>query len=265
MNTTVFAFDIDGTLINHAGFMHPDDRKILETRKDLILIPSTGRTLHSFKRSLQSHGLLLLDQLLPMPFIALNGSLIYKQNEKLEKCFSFNGSEKKTISATIPRFPRVSFFFMGDNEIFLCNPTPIGDQFIEKYELNILRVDGISDRSFGKVMCVSDHNSELEHLEQVLTNLPAEKVCPMPSVFELTPIGVDKGSSLLKLLYSMGISNPHIYAAGDGGNDLAMLQKATRSFAPLTSPDAIKNSADQLIDWEITGLLSPMLIAAGVE
>ena len=57
MTAPVFIFDLDGTLLNEERRMHPRDREILLSRRDLVLIPATGRTLTSAKGSFAENGL----------------------------------------------------------------------------------------------------------------------------------------------------------------------------------------------------------------
>ena len=71
--------------------------------------------------------------------------------------------------------------------------------------------------------------------------------------------GINKGSGLLKLLRVLGQENLPLYVAGDGENDLPMMQMARVSFAPVNAlPDVIKQSHFK-IDVDQQGLLRLMM------
>ncbi len=84
-------------------------------------------------------------------------------------------------------------------------------------------------------------------------------------MFELTRAGVDKGHGLLTLLDALGLDDVRIVAVGDGGNDRPMFDVADLSLAPATSPRAIQEHADHVVEPEVNGLLAPVLRIAGLS
>jgi hydroxymethylpyrimidine pyrophosphatase-like HAD family hydrolase len=56
----------------------------------------------------------------------------------------------------------------------------------------------------------------------------------------------------------MNLSDRDLFTTGDGGNDLAMLKMAKKSFTAITRPDDIKGQVDHVIDPTKEGLLTPI-------
>lgn len=65
---------------------------------------------------------------------------------------------------------------------------------------------------------------------------------------EITDKKADKGTALLKLAESLGISQEETLAMGDSGNDLSMLQAAGISVAMINSPEFVKELTDYVSD-----------------
>lgn len=61
---------------------------------------------------------------------------------------------------------------------------------------------------------------------------------------EINAPGVDKGEGLLRLGTLLGIQREEIMACGDGGNDLAMIQKAGLGVAMANATEEVKAAAD---------------------
>jgi hydroxymethylpyrimidine pyrophosphatase-like HAD family hydrolase len=52
--------------------------------------------------------------------------------------------------------------------------------------------------------------------------------------------------------------------AGDGGNDLPIFKLASRTYAPNSGSENVKAQADVIINRDTCGVLTPMLIDAGL-
>ena len=65
--------------------------------------------------------------------------------------------------------------------------------------------------------------------------------------YEITPKGVDKGTSMVKLEELMHLPDNHFFVSGDAGTDLAMRKNAVLFFAPETAEEIVRRSADYII------------------
>lgn len=64
-----------------------------------------------------------------------------------------------------------------------------------------------------------------------------------PFFLEVTPQGIDKGTSLSRLCQHLGLTMADVCAFGDGMNDLTMLQQAGYSVAMANASDQVKQHA----------------------
>ena len=74
----------------------------------------------------------------------------------------------------------------------------------------------------------------------------AEIVRGGPEIIELTPPGIDKGTTLLRTAELLGIGQQEIIAIGDSENDLAMVKAAGLGVSMLNGSGEIKAAADYI-------------------
>jgi len=142
----------------------------------------------------------------------------------------------------------------------MINPTPFGFRSCRQLGFEVCSFTGIeSEYRFGKLMCISDQPNQLQKFAKAASDHNLEGVYSLNTVYELTPKSVDKGIGLQKLFEAMKLKPDLFIAAGDGENDLALFRIADITFAPSTSPDIIRRNADQITDWENSGILEPIL------
>lgn len=260
MPSSALCFDLDGTLVNDQGFIHPQDVMLLDhPPSEVLFIPATGRPLESVRRTLRKAGL-FKETKIPFPLVLQNGSLLYRPDEVQASYKPFDIQTQKTLIALAKGRPETTFLFLGMKEIHLLWPSRFGLASVEKYEFEVVPfTDQSVDCPFSKVMCISNVVRDLSPLAQVAKWMPVDTAFSTPTIFEITPQGINKGSGLLELLCVLGQENIPLYVAGDGENDLPMMQMARVSFAPMNAlPDVIKQAHVKL-DVDQEGLLRPMM------
>ena len=67
-----------------------------------------------------------------------------------------------------------------------------------------------------------------------------------PFFMELTPPGIDKATSLERLLELTGLKREELIACGDGFNDVSMIKYAGLGVAMSNAQDAVKEVADEI-------------------
>jgi len=260
MHKPIICFDFDGTLVNHQGEMHPMDKEILQ-RDDppAYFITATGRSLEAVHSTFIKHGLF---EGVPFPFpsITLNGGQVSDAGGKSIAYFSFDIETQHKVIELTEGFPSVTFLLLDQFNVYLVDPDETGMRRAGKYEMYpIPYAPQLKDLSFCKLMCLSDEHDSLLKIAESASDFQVESAFSMQTIFELTPLGVNKGSSLSYLLNVLKLEGVPLYAAGDGGNDLAMLNLADVSFTAETSPEYIRQAVDHVIDIEHEGLLTPIL------
>lgn len=68
--------------------------------------------------------------------------------------------------------------------------------------------------------------------------------CSDPFFLEIMPPGIDKGSSLLRLLESIGMSADQMICCGDGFNDITMIEVAGLGVAMANAQSVVLDKAD---------------------
>ncbi|NPV86194.1 MAG: HAD family phosphatase [Anaerolineae bacterium] len=265
MKFPILVSDLDGTLVDHQGNIHPADVALLAAQKlPARLILATGRSLGSVRATFSRHNLFLKNPL-PFAMVLHNGAVGLLPEEKLVHYAHFDAALQKHLVEVLRHFDRITTLFFHQDDCYFMYLTPFGVQAAELYGYHPMPLTAqASQLPFSKIMCISDSPPLLDEVSQQVRHLPAGNSYSMPTIFELAPPGVNKASGLKALLKALGCEGLPLFIAGDGGNDLEMLQMAEVSFSPQTSPLEIRQMVDRVIDTSQCGLLKPMLAAAGI-
>lgn len=263
MTRPILSFDLDGTLVDRHGRIHPNDIALLESAQPpAVLVPATGRSLGALRRTFNHNGLFMGRQI-ACPLVLQNGSLLLSADETPLAYFPFEPDLQERLIDRAFQKPDITFLFLSANQVHLLWPNPFGVQAADQYEFSVTPFTARSrGAAFSKIMCLSNCAAALAEIAAWAGGLPVEGAYSMPTIFEITPQGTDKGSGLRRLLAALGLNGRTIVAAGDGENDLPLLRRAAVACAPTTAPEAIRRRARHVIDVSREGLLAPMLAFA---
>lgn len=260
----MISFDLDGTLLNPQGQIHPQDIRLLLSEQPFCFIPATGRPLHSTRKTLALAGL-FEGQKLPFPLVLQNGAVIYAPGEELLAHFDLPPEPQTELVERLKKAKRVTVLLKEIDTIYPLRVTPFGAERVAEYHFNLCPGVPLKRRPVcNKIMCICEENGPLQEIYESTADLPLERAFSMGSILEFTAQGVNKGFGVKKLVEALGLAGLPFYAAGDGGNDLAILEIADLSFAPLSSPKEIRRRAGKIIDTRENGLLTPLIQALPV-
>jgi HAD superfamily hydrolase (TIGR01484 family) len=260
MPTKIICFDLDGTLVDDSGKIHPDDIVILKTMpKDVVFIPASGRSLDSVKRIFNKNGLFIQEKF-PLPLILQNGSLVYGAGEQLLGYFPFPEVIQAQLIDMALKNDEICYLFMADKYIHRLWDHPDGIAATEKYDFKVDQFPPTTNHNmYSKVMCLASDHEALLSVAKSCQNIPIEGVFSMPTIFEITPFNVNKGTGLKYYLESAGIQNSNIIAAGNDQNDLDILRLADHSFVPVGSNAASTINDCIIVNTTQIGILTSML------
>ncbi len=260
MPLPIICFDMDGTLLDEHGRIHPGDVAILASADPpALFIPTTGRPTGSVRRVF-ARGNLFLHHAIPFHMVLQNGALLLAPPGVTLAYDGLEAGVQKELLRLAYDFPQVTFLFLSAAEIYVLWPSPLGMRLAASFDFDLRPLSEADGRVvFGKVMCMSDSPSVLDSISGIVASWPVESALSMPTILEITNYHVDKGSGVTKLLEKIGLSGQPVYAAGDWGNDLPLFRIAAASFAPSTAAATIKSVASHVIDVEHDGLLHPIL------
>jgi len=254
-----FCFDLDGTLLDEGGQIHPNDIDLLSKFEDYNFVVTTGRSRESVRRSFNSNGL-FIDSIIPISMVLLNGSLIYASDERFISYHPFTPEIQSELIKTINQFPNITFLLLNVDNIHIINPTLFGMRACTNFKFITTPFSGEdASLSFSKLMCISPEIVELNEFSTLFSELPIEIAMSMDYVLEITPSGINKAVGLQRLLNDLQIENEIILAAGDGGNDVPLFNLAYLSFVPENAPEHVKSYANFVISRSDSGILSPMI------
>jgi HAD superfamily hydrolase (TIGR01484 family) len=260
MSQPILCFDLDGTLVDGAGRIHANDSRLLAAEPPpALFVPCTGRSLDSVKRTFARNGL-FAGAKLPFPLVLQNGSLLIGVGEHPLAYLPFEAALQADLIRLVAGFSHITFLFLSERDTHLLGAHPFGVKAVQKYEFEPRPFGADSANAlFSKVMCISDAAPDLADLAERLRDWPVEANYSMPTIFEITPRGVNKGEGVRLLQRLLGRVTDFVCAAGDGENDLAMLLGANCAFVPHTASARIRQAAFKVIDVSEKGLLAPML------
>lgn len=263
MSKPILCFDFDGTLVDEHGHVHPNDIDILRNEDRVIFIPATGRPLHAVRHAFQRNGL-FSDKPISFPMVLQNGAVIYHPNEVLQQQTPFPVDEQTKLLEISQRHSQVCCLLFSVNQVEIMWPNPVAQRMVRRFDLDVQQFQRQSNL-YTKFVYIADAATAMAEFLTEIEAIPVEKSFSLPTVLELTKIGIDKGQMLVKLLDNLGLHDAQVIAAGDGENDLSLFDVADMSFCPNNSPAAIKACANTEIDITETGLLAPMLAEIGLR
>lgn len=205
---------------------------------------STGRT---------KQGYVCKDSLLcNAPVLLANGSMLYDFNTDEVVYTDAVGRENiKFLRKLATDYHDISIEMYGtDFSTFCYNRDDCSRRHFENQFIKWSDITDFTEASFPfvKVMLsVGDRGAEIsEYLE---TNIPSclKYVWTLGNFIEIFSVTSGKGTGLLKLADILGIEHSRVYAAGDGYNDIDMLEAASVSFSPSNSPDGVLEHTDIIV------------------
>lgn len=232
----LLASDFDGTLKNDDGIITPD---VINAIKYFIknggkFTVSTGRIYQGFH--------LYSPEYINAPVLLGNGAMAYDY-EKNEVIFNdaIDDEGLESIKDILHNYPNIPIEFYNINKVCAVNLNDHSEKHFTSLGINFVNISAPEEapRPWTKVMIAAHGCSK--NVQEILSNHPEVNYLKTTGDYvEILKKGVDKGSGILKLGNSLNINNCHIYAAGDGYNDVEMLTAAAAAFVPENgSPEAL--------------------------
>jgi len=154
MPKKIICFDLDGTLINAQGIIHPADIEILATYRDDLLIPATGRSLDSV-RQIFAKNRLFTGQALPFPLVLQNGAALYAEGERVLAHFLFKEEEQAQLIQILLGFPRAGVLFFDLNWLYRLHDNGLAKEAIRSSISGLSHLRRTAGRTGLAKPCVS--------------------------------------------------------------------------------------------------------------
>lgn len=253
----LFASDLDGTLLNA---FHNVDRTIARAIREVTdagahVVIATGRTMLSNRE----HGF----DGLPVEICGSNGAIVVGR-EGILKTFPVS---PELLELLVPAFPGICFDCVLLNGTYATGSRELRDRSFDadpplrRIALRGMReamaatmhfdtpLSYLLEHEVYKVNCRVPDRALGEELEafvaehaDLVVNAPFS-----PVMFELTDPAVNKGASVAWLARHFGYTEDEVAVYGDGGNDIAMLERFRHAYATVNGSRAAKAAAGHVI------------------
>ena len=238
--------DFDGTLID--GDLSISDENIAAVTQFIEqggrFLGATGRTEYNVRPYARG---------LPMtsPWILYNGAAIYDwQSETfIHKSILDRALTETFVRCVIDRFPEINVQVFSGGPFNQVNRTGLPDHHAlrEAQHFEDRPMEEITD-DWLKVLFCSDDPAQIDGVEALFDDDPvhhrAHKTRSAVRYFELTSLGVNKGSALARLRQMLDPEPRQVVAIGDYFNDIEMLQEADIAASPESALPDVKKHAD---------------------
>ncbi|MGK4179696.1 HAD family hydrolase [Lapidilactobacillus dextrinicus] len=253
--------DLDGTLLDSNGEVSPHNLALMQQwTKENMFIVASGRSYYNIKALFHSINF-------DFPIVALNGAIVFDSQNKvifkniiqseseIDKYINF--CEKYQLIYTLYSQDESYTRFYSNAAIYRLARARSGSNDKKKITHNF---DFYTHELYEKSHSVENYNKILEVKRQILKleifsedqdllsdarNLTnsLNVVSSSPRNIEITEPGSSKGEALLKLAEYYQLDREHLFAIGDGENDLSMFKVVGTSIAMDNAKDIVKEQS----------------------
>lgn len=246
--------DFDGTFVPSTKIVQEDVKEALRyfIKEGGLFTVSTGRTYMGFHAYSSEY--------INAPVLLANGGMAfdYARNEViLERGIGDEGLEP--ISAVAEAFPHIAIELFPMNQAYAIHFSSESERHFTSQGIPFSVVDKPEDapRPWIKAMLNGDNSSIGEVQMFLKERCPQVNFLPTKGRYlEILGKGVDKGTSVRMLADRLEVDMEHVYCAGDGYNDVEMLQAAHKAFVPENGDEEALKCADYVVRTSENGCIA---------
>lgn len=239
--------DLDGTLLDDDKNIAEDDiRAINEFRAGGgFFAAATGRGVAMAKRIIYE-----LD--IRTPSVIFNGAAVY--DFKADK-FLWHSDMPEIANTYIrmleEKFPDIGIEILHEKDVYVTdnNQTVVEHMAFEKLTPVYRKLEDVPNEGRFKVLIA--YPPEKMHKVIEFTQEHCKEgvnwVHSSPMYYEMLPEGISKASGVKKLIELLHFQDKFVVAAGDYGNDRAMIAEADLGVAVGNALDSVKEAADLIV------------------
>lgn len=243
---SLLAADIDDTLTDHEGSIHPDTARALKDlhRRGIPVVLSSGRSTASMRQVAVS----LFGEDAPRYLIAFNGAHLWDRVE--DRLLHSHDLTPRAVRVIIGYAREHNLYIQGfDDKTFVVErQTDYTRMYHGIMGLPFRVVDDlVEDREEGspKLLIFGEHEVLLKHQRELSARSKGWRVTfSKPHLLEIVDPDVSKGAALSDLAQSIGIPLSAIVAVGDAPNDIEMVEIAGMGVAVGNAHPDLKVVAD---------------------
>lgn len=256
----LLASDYDGTLAGASGVSEASRRAIH------FFIGNGGRfTVCTGRTHLGFHA--YSPDIINAPVLLANGGMAYDYAAgRVAISQAIGGEGVEPLRAVHRRFPDVCIEMYALDRAYAINLSPQSERHFTSQGIPFEAVDDPEQAPgpWFKVM-VTGSEQTIARVQAFLGRQCTELAfLPTDGRFlEVLKRDVDKGTALLKLADALGVGREHVYAVGDGYNDVEMLRAARMGFAPANGDSFALAAADRVVRSNEEGAVAHVIELLG--
>lgn len=256
------ALDVDGTLLTHRGDVAPE---VIQTVRDVAargheVMLATGRS------RVETIPVLRQLNIWPEYVVCSNGAMLLKKDALADDGYAQHHIEtfhpERVLKLIKDHLPEGRYAVEDEfGDYYFTEPLPGVDDSLMAHQVDF---DGLLNLRATRVVVVSpDHATEdfLAVVERIGLQRVSYSI-GWAAWLDIAPEGVSKASALEMVRESLGFHRSRLFAAGDGNNDIQMLEWAAqmgRGVAMGNAEDDIKAVANEVCgNVEDLGLLEAL-------
>ena len=259
-----FITDVDGTLLDEANELSPENRAALEhcQARGIPVVLATGRRWTTLRRlidRLDLHGL--------VDYVIINNGMVLKNLKTLKVLHheAFDPGAIRDAVAALNAFGwdplALAYEPDGGPDVYHRRLSLRNGDFTAKndgYCVLLNDYDELEGRAVVELILLGAQ-AELARAQQALERLPLETALIKNTFYadymlEITPRGVSKLTGARRLGAHLGLSVAEAVAIGDSANDLPLLRGAGRAVAMPGAPEDVRAGAHE------TGIVSETVL-----
>ncbi len=256
----LLASDFDGTLADASGEITSGVREALRyyLAQGGLFTVCTGRTKQGFHK--------YAPDIINAPVLLANGIMAYDYGtEKKVFCCGIEREDALLVRALEQRFPFMCIELYSAD--FRSYAIRLNERSKEHFMLQNIRWTEIEDVAQAnmplvKIMlsCGEEWAQEVQRwLDTVICGYDLKYIPSTGEYVEIIRKEADKGKGLLRLASLLGVDHRHVYAVGDGDNDLDMLKAAAAGFVPENGSDAALAAGDVIVRSNENGAVAHVI------
>ncbi|MBD3319483.1 MAG: Cof-type HAD-IIB family hydrolase [Chitinivibrionales bacterium] len=254
MTKNLFAFDLDGTLLNSGKQISPANAAALQE-----IVASGGIVALASGRLASSVAQYTTDPAVDPAILTLNGAAVFRGKKHNNELIYSARLEPDHVDFLIDYAHNkpYAFNFYHDGKLFSTR-TGLSDKWIELYynqtrtEYNFIdSFETLRGRSPFKIIFVGDPK-ELDREEESMKKTFDGSVYVVRSwdyYLEFLNPQANKARGLEALADAYSVDLDDVIAFGDADNDIPMLQAAGRGIAMHNATPGAKQAADSISEW----------------
>lgn len=242
--------DLDGTLLNSDGVLHPYTKEIIAKLGDfgILFTLASGRNMPGIRAYAE-------ELKVKIPLILANGCIIQSLNGQIHHRSSIPEAITRKVLAITDREGNDVIAFVDDRMYYKQRSANI-ESVLGKLKDGIIEVGSWQQAeeiipNVNKLMIVDWEDvarlDYLEHIFAVELNHQADYLRNNLHHLDIMPKGVSKATGLAALAQELGIQMHEVLAFGDFDNDAEMLAQAGVGVAVANASEQAKSRADLII------------------